>query len=68
VAQDYRSTHLFVYIDTKEYKEHAERYLGKTTLETSGEDVEKHSKRVGKMWKNTRNEWGGSNVGVLYRL
>ncbi len=32
---------------------------GETTLETSGEDVQKlHSKRVGKMCKNyTRNEW-----------
>jgi hypothetical protein len=28
----------------------------KTTLETSGEDVRLHSKRVGKMQKHTRNE------------
>ncbi len=29
----------------------------KTTLETSGEDVELHSKRVEKMGNYTRNEW-----------
>ena len=29
-----------------------------TTLETSVEDVELHSKRVGRMLKYTRNEWG----------
>ncbi len=31
---------------------------GENTLETSGEDVELHSKWVGKMWKYTRNECG----------
>ncbi len=31
---------------------------GETTLETGGEDVKLHSKRVGKMWNYTRNEWG----------
>jgi hypothetical protein len=31
--------------------------LGKSTLETSGEDVKLHSKRVEKMIKYTRNEW-----------
>jgi Ca2+-binding EF-hand superfamily protein len=34
----------------------------KTTLETSGEDVAKHSKRVEKMSQNTRNEWRNSGV------
>jgi hypothetical protein len=29
----------------------------RTTLETSGEDVKIHSKRVEKMWKDTPNEW-----------
>jgi hypothetical protein len=31
---------------------------GKTTLETSGEDDNIHSKRVEKMINYTRNEWG----------
>ncbi len=31
--------------------------FGKTTLETSGEDVKLHSKRVEKMWNYTQNEW-----------
>ncbi len=30
---------------------------GRTTLETSEEDVKTHSKRVGKIWQHTRNEW-----------
>ncbi len=30
----------------------------KTTLETSGEDVKLHSKRVEKMLNYARNEWG----------
>jgi hypothetical protein len=30
----------------------------KTTLETSGEDIKLHSKRVEKMSNYTRNEWG----------
>ncbi len=29
----------------------------KTTLETSGEDIKLHSKRVGKILNYTRNEW-----------
>jgi hypothetical protein len=31
---------------------------GENTLETSGEDVKLHSKRVGKIGNYTRNEWG----------
>jgi hypothetical protein len=32
------------------------------TLETGGEDVKLHSKRVGKMWNYTRNEWGRCEI------
>ncbi len=41
---------------------------GETTLETSGEEVKLHSKRVEKRWNYTRNEWGGCNLSYFFRL
>ncbi len=52
-----------VTLENDNFLKHLKRYFhGKnetvgTTLETSGKDVKIHSKRVGKMWKYTRNEW-----------